>query len=727
MTTRGLPLVALVAAAMGLSCAGAVAGRTERVSLALGADVGTRLSLPGGPSVVVWESGESYAGKAQADPRLDSPVKFWQAGISLWEALTQIEAQTEVRFEFWPPDDQNQRTPLTLFLDSADPPSVRSVMVQVAWVTDSSFAVARDGRGEFTYYVLSPSVTPADSVERDVSAAREAEMAQLPERQSAKLAQLADKLEEYKAALSLSPQELAARYRTGNDADEMLLLDMLDPHRRPAVELVCGLSDQDLQTVLSGERFSRDWNQWTQSQQALLRQGYPIDEHGSEKGAVNVSIRAYGDWIGVSVGIQKQVGPDQRAEWSSLGPPVELAVLRWSNRLTPDQRLDIARYLGEIRTSADEAATRARIWGREAAFAEQAMKRASERRAAQLAASSALSPRGEALLASFDLRLSLLHVYSLWQLQEAVATGTHLNVISDCYSQRVRPLREAVDEEIGPSNSEYTMSALEALRMACLGGAVGRARPPSVDDELKPIESWDWGDAGSFLRFRSQGRLLARAVMLPPEAMARLDAWMEAYLENQQPAGADDTFVPFAPATVRTVVQLLAGLSEAQLLAGGTFPYEDPADSRNAARQDRRSGLLGQMAHLLHPPVLRILASLSDEQWAAAQSGGLRRQDMTPEQQTLLRSDEWQRSLGWAAEGLGELQPTLLRIRYGLQGETAASGPSVGVSNAAGQVSVELRFDRGPTYVREVSPRLFARRLVTVEHLPPARLHDGNR
>jgi hypothetical protein len=199
------------------------------LGLAAPAEAGVRLYLPGGPSVVAWDPSESYAGKAEADPRLDRPVRIWRAGITLAEVFATAKQQTGVEIGFWPSDDLNTRLRANLYLNPDEPPPLRALMVQLAWVVGTSYAVT-DGPAERAYFLMSTSIAGG----AEYSAARRREE-RVQERELIWEAMDA-KLDEYRQALALSREELANRYR---GTDDFMLLNLLDPARRAALRLAC--------------------------------------------------------------------------------------------------------------------------------------------------------------------------------------------------------------------------------------------------------------------------------------------------------------------------------------------------------------------------------------------------------------------------------------------------------------------------------------------------------
>ena len=79
----------------------------------------------------IWSAGQSYQGDPQYDPRLEKPVKMWEAGIEVAAVFAEIEKQTGVKVTCSSPEDENARIPLNIFLNEKKPPTLRDFLVQV--------------------------------------------------------------------------------------------------------------------------------------------------------------------------------------------------------------------------------------------------------------------------------------------------------------------------------------------------------------------------------------------------------------------------------------------------------------------------------------------------------------------------------------------------------------------------------------------------------------------
>ena len=127
----------------------------------LGADLATTAQVgktADGLALYVWDSNQSWPGRPQSDPRLEESVTLWSTGIPLSDVFAAVHEQTGVEIGFFPADDQNRRVCVNLYLNPDDPPTLRELMVQLAWVTDCAFAYARADDGPPTYFLLSTSI-----------------------------------------------------------------------------------------------------------------------------------------------------------------------------------------------------------------------------------------------------------------------------------------------------------------------------------------------------------------------------------------------------------------------------------------------------------------------------------------------------------------------------------------------------------------------------------------
>lgn len=561
--------------------------------LAARAESGVRLYLPGGPSVVAWSPSDSYEGEAQADPRLDRPVKIWRAGITLAEVFAAVKEQTGVEIGFWPSDDLNSRLRANLYLNPDEPPSLRALMVQLAWVADTSYCVT-DGPAERTYFLLSTSIAEG----AEYSAARRREE-RVQERELIWEA-MDDKLDEYRQALALSRQELIDKYR---GTDDFMLLNLLDPARRAAVRLAC----RHLAHVRPAEGADDvDTGGWVTR---LLGPGQPTPDDTADLQA------AFGQ-VAPSVALEIHLPPGR--QWLSLrvwlerpdaipgGMPssierriIDLPSHSW---LTPGEEVDLRRALGQ-QISPEQAAELVRQRRAELQIAGQQLK--------QLPGS-ALSEAARQRLVALKVPSGFERGLVPWQLFEEVAKASGYNVISDALANggSFVPLKAP----------DGNASGVEAWRWALSRRVTARG--------LRSPE-WEWGDAGSFLRFRSSNRDTYRAAMLPQEYLDWLDELAAPYLPEP---GSKQTSVHFTlPVNPVEWTRRLARLTDMQMQYGSSIGYGNPRDPNSAIRQ----ALLSSIARAIprQPPLVRFCGSLSDEQWTRMRHGGLVAPDDIPLEQ----------------------------------------------------------------------------------------------
>ena len=176
-----------------------------------------------------WRPQESYLGDEDYDARLDKPVCLWETEVTLDRIFSEAAEQTGVTITTDPAHRETNRIPINVYLDRKHPPTLRSLMVQLAWVVDSTFGAAGEGR-ERAYRLLPTDLSShaaqalKDILEREMEA-RELTWKAFDER-----------LAEYNKALSMSHEELIRRYR---GKDDFLLLTFLDPKRRAAASYLC--------------------------------------------------------------------------------------------------------------------------------------------------------------------------------------------------------------------------------------------------------------------------------------------------------------------------------------------------------------------------------------------------------------------------------------------------------------------------------------------------------
>lgn len=574
----------------------------------------------GGLAVVPWQPAESFQGGAQFDARLDAPVRFWGAGRPLREVFAELMRQTGVRLDFADPQKDEPRLCVTLYLNPEQPPSLREVMAQLSWVTGCTFGLAQSEAGEKSYSLLWSSAGQGTGAALAAEAAgrQEAFRAERQAQRETRAQSAAAMLEEAEEALALSQAEAVARYRGRNDP---LLLNLLDPARRAALGFLTTLSEADRQALLADGRqgLSRDWSAWSADQQAALVQALGLHGKLPAQGTVSVRVET-GRGGGLTVSVGQGRGRTVLGRMRGLFP---------NGDLRGDQEIALRRLLGEVRTPEQEEAARSQqreAW--QAQAAERQQQRAQQREEAQQAAR-ALSSECESQLAS--LTVPAASAGTLWQLQEALAKASGRHVVSDCFwpprgfgfgfGRRGR-------EEVSPAN------ALEALSAACAGGAGGfggrfggGGMAPAEDLGLQ------WGDAGRFLRFRSQRPDIWRAAVLPEQVRVQLDAWLEPFIASTRDTAGPGAAAPLA-GDVEKMSWLAGHLSDLQLRLGAVMPYEDPSDPKAARLQALRRATLQRLGMSL--PALRLMATFTPEQWQQVKAEGLRwGYDLAPDQQSV--------------------------------------------------------------------------------------------
>jgi hypothetical protein len=586
-----------------------------------------------------WLAQESWPGGRQHDARLGRTVMLWGTGVPAAQVFERVEEQTGVHIGFFPPDDVNRRVCVNVYLNPDHPPTLRDLMAQLSWATDCAFATS--GEGEERRYFLLRSSVGHDAYERvraldpmEVSA--ETVMRQAAERHPLAVAMLP----ELREALRLSREEAIDRYRGRNDR---LLLALLDPSERPTAQLIASLSEQEVGALRAARGFDRPWEEWTPEQRGfireILRQSCAHIPADMVEEAPNVEVRidepGWLEQFGLSISVGGyQVGGFGAEVIPTLPPPEPLGRLAGLNAivsfglldssygpLAPQQAVHLRRLLGEPMSDEEEdrLANEAYRQRKEEEAQEEVRERARQQRT--------LSPAAAASLASLHLPVRPDGEYRLWQLQEVVAARSGRHVVSDCFWQPARPLAPAYALLTSP---EAEPDALAVLTAACTGrfgsgGLIPKRHmaldtPGMLGDPLPAAGealNWEWGDAGDFLRFRSQERDVWRVAFLPEATIATLDAWLEPYLAEWD--RASEVAIAVDP---RRWAPLIAPLTIEQERWGGQLIYADPADPKAALRHSLHQQLTPSDP-TGDPSIYRLLARLSDDEWAQLQSEGL--------------------------------------------------------------------------------------------------------
>jgi len=595
--------------------------------LALTASLATVSSaIPALESLHQWNPSESYQGESDADHRLDRPVKFWQAGLSLEELFADIERQTGVKLGFYPENDENRRVRVHLFLNQQNPPTLRALMAQLRWVVDCSFFVSSTGSHPVTegeqsksYYLMSTSI--AGGAKGSLQARADA----LWKAREGRWKEISSKLDEYQQALSLSREELTEKYQ---GKDDLMLLNLLDPQRRAVTEFMCRRMSA-VQSLIQSPAFPAEGaeaigfgssigtSDFTAEDIADLKLAFGLPESvlRDPQMMFDINVEAVGR-------LRVNVSPEypQEARWSGfrhLGPYL-LADLTDDAALPAKDLLALRRALGEKIPPEREAGYLNKL-EQEVAAAKR------ERERARLEAERSLSPRAKDPLESTSLTLRNAtpgFPVTPWLAEEAVARATGMNIISDglVWSGRYDYGHPPFGEE-----KNATVSALAALdSFTHEPVATGMRRP-----------SWEWEDAGDFLRFRTADRDIWRAAMLPHEFLDWVNSLLRPHLPEPETLAKQKRLRFTMPIGLVYMTRMLGKLSDLQMKFGADINYGDPKEVANIAKhQAIRQLTYGAM---MRPKFTRFLASLSDAQWEQVKGEGLRCDyDLSPEQQVML-------------------------------------------------------------------------------------------
>jgi hypothetical protein len=558
-----------------------------------------------------WNPSESWPGRADADARLDQSVRFWHAGLPLEQVFAEVKEQTGVTLAFTPPGDQNERLRVHLFLNPQQPPTLRELMAQLSWAVDCGFTVTDTPEGK-VYSLLSTSAAAGAAEE---IAARVQQV--LQKRENA-YQRIDAAVAEYQEALKLSPDEAVARYRGVNDR---LLLNLLDPPRRAATTFLCRHAAVTRPPDLPGEHGGELYgfgagvpsSDFTDEDMADLRAafGLPDDVLHDPNISIDLHIEAAGR-------LRLNVGP----EYTSAAPhpaqghygPYLIVDATDEPVWAAEDELALRRVLGED-IPAEQG--KARLDAIKAELA--------ARHEARLRAGRDLSAEAEALLAHTSLTLRYVvpdAPLAPWVVQEAVARATGRHVVSDglLWSGRYFGLPERWSDD--KESTLTALAALESFTDADMG--TGLRRP-----------SWEWGDAGTFLRFRTADRDTWRAAMVPQAFLDWTDSLLKSALPDQQTLAKSGHLELKIPIGLVYWTRMLGQLSEVQLRFGAETMCDDPQDPAGIARHRAVGSLLHPA--WLRPILTRLLASLRDDQWQQVKGEGLRvRTGLLPDQQQLL-------------------------------------------------------------------------------------------
>ncbi len=565
---------------------------------------------PDGQALYAWDPGRSSLGGEQYDPRLDTPVTGWRAGISLSDLFASIAEQTGVSMGFWPPDDQNTRVRVHLFLNPEEPPTVRDLMVQLMWVMDCAFGYTGSGENT-TYYLLSTSI--AQSAATD-----------LQQRETGARQQCADLLQAFKngnaqlqEALELPREEAIDLYAGQDDAR---LLTLLDPVRRAAAQVVSKHLPRQLDIIQFDPRVPPGYIVSFTSNINLLP--LPQEDRDAVETAFPTWDVDYDDHRALCMLIvdsegRVRLGPPQYhgdpvASWPKSETYVTVMDLSSDIHSRPEDEIALRRALGDTISPAEEDAYVAR---RKEEIAGEEEQREEQRRAA----GRYLSAETRDTLTSTAIPL-VAATYPAWQIEEEVARATGLHIVADALLDATAEIPES------PAGAGE-VTALRALEAFC--SALGR--------NFMRAPEWEWGDAGPFLTFRTSNRDVWRASMLPEALLEWLDGQISPFLSEPKLSEGGATAAEFdLPVEPEHWTRWLSSLTDLQTQHGALVPYGEPGDLLDVARRStwKAAFALAEM----EPAMFHFLGGLNSAQWRAARAGTLRgTRDLSPYQMRLLQ------------------------------------------------------------------------------------------
>jgi hypothetical protein len=592
-----------------------------------------------------WLPEECWVGGRQYDPRLERTVKFWGTGVPAAEVFASITEQTGVGLGFSSPDDDNARICLNLYLNPKDPPTLRDLLAQIGWVMACAWVV--EGEGEARRYVLLHTdigVGVLARLEEERRAMYEEEGERAREVAEALRPQVLARLADLREAVKLSREEAVRRYR---GKDDMLLFPLLREPDRTAAEILTELTDPVPEVMLRGHAPGWRWSELTGEQRAKLRLALEAYQEAVAPGGGLPSVVKPADVpdsapMTVTVGINHgrfmvHVRSLSRHASQESGGRVQWPYLMVGIKLVEDPSRDglerlryalhVSRLLGEDTTEAEHALQDARaaqggpVGGQRRATA----RKVEEQRPT-------LRPSTWQRLAELPWRKGpapyFVGRYVLWQVQEAAAAASGLHVISDCFWQPYRMLDSQVEEP--PS------SLLDALRLSTFAAAPRGAVLNGGPQSFTSVPGWEWGDAGSFLRFRSRDRDFMRGAFLPESVEQSLREQFDPYTvglrdklalarERARRSWSPHVVIPprlTVPLDIRETAELALQVTPLQARWGGVLTYGDPSTPEEAYHQAFRSALLRGLVGRSRR-AYRIIAGLDEEAWSRLNGEGL--------------------------------------------------------------------------------------------------------
>jgi hypothetical protein len=615
------------------------------------------LSFPAGPtgSVWIWEPDKSAEDGVQADPRLDKQVEFWRAGLTLAEVFASVKEQTGVEIAFWPPDDLDTRVRVNLYLNPKQPPSLRSLMVELVWVTECVFTFADRPAGR-VYYLLSTATTADARAKMTI-----AEVATAPERRDAEiraqyegeLKQILARTQVYERALRLTRDELIRQYK---DRDNRMLYNLLDPKRRAGIGLVCRLPMGERETLLRNRSstVTRDLKEWDAESRALLDIMFSGDPRWFSGQRILIEVSTLDGMTGIVAQAPLPTMEQNPVDWESVGAGAGW-FWREDRDLQPWEEIPFRRLLGEQISSSEE---KAYVEQGNAALLAENTERQRAQEQERWASSRSLSEEAMARLSGAHVPFHFPDFYMLWEIQEAAAQATGLSVISDSFCDMPRRVAQPGEPWTNDTSAKDTpLNALEALSAAC-AAELGRDDLLSQwDNTCVVCLGWEWGDAGDVLRFRSLYRDIWRASFLPTDVVKRMDGWVMPFLTPEAMARGPMR-IPVDPYEVLWVA---GQLDTSQERYGKFLSYGDPADEKERWLRELQYCAVNEISW---KPIYKLLSTLTPKQWELARGDGIRMgYDLSSSQRAM--ASESLPKLAWTGPLKGKLEDFTMRVRPG--------------------------------------------------------------
>ena len=467
----------------------------------------------------------------------------------------------------------------------------------------------------------------------------------------------------------MSREEALRQFR---GTDDLMLLALANPKRQTEARFLLSLSDRDVEELRSNPTIIRPLSSFSAEQRAWLREGMDLEQLAK----VTEALRAAGaqtdahwddwDWVektdpkvwistarptGFRVDLMVATGEEiPRAPGYMVDLPfLELIPDLWTGEpLSLDAILETKELTGETvskeerKRLADECKQRMQTWERRARVEHHPGWRPE------------LSADTEALLSSTRLPITAEKEYAFWQVQEAVAAESGMNVLSDCFCQPVCSVKPVLD-------LIYPDGAPDLNALLVLGARAVANTPRLLSRDRLRLPGWEWGDAGTFLRFRSSERDKWRGGFWTAEDLARVDGWLDPSLPAD--ASPDRLAALDVPLDPRACAWTVTHLGKPQLKWGYLPIYGDPTDTRNAYRHAFREKLFNLLSDDMNQGC-DLIADLNDDLWNRAQGEGLRwGSDFSPQPTAQALNHHW-----WPERKQGDL----LRV-VGLNDELRAA------------------------------------------------------